>query len=82
MLCDVCKKRQVKVFLTQIVDGKMQEINLCTPCAKKEGVTDPSGFSLSDLLAGLTPLSINAREKDRKLQRVLKKRKNTNQKPK
>jgi protein-arginine kinase activator protein McsA len=81
MLCDVCKKRQGNVFLTQIVEGKMQKITFCDSCAKKEGVTDPSGFSLSDLLAGLLPLSTDSQE-NRKLQLVLKKRKKTNQKPK
>jgi protein arginine kinase activator len=53
MLCDVCKSNQATVFLTQIVDGKMQKVNLCESCSKEKGVTDPTGFALADLLLGL-----------------------------
>jgi protein arginine kinase activator len=53
MQCDVCKTNQATVFLTQIVDGKMQKVNLCEACSKEKGVTDPTGFALADLLLGL-----------------------------
>jgi len=53
MNCDVCKQNQAVVFLTQIVDGKMQKVNLCDSCSKEKGVTDPTGFALADLLLGL-----------------------------
>lgn len=53
MICDVCKHNQATVFLTQIVDGKMQKVNLCEACSKEKGVTDPTGFALADLLLGL-----------------------------
>jgi protein arginine kinase activator len=53
MICDVCKQNEAKVFLTQIVDGKMQKVNLCDACAKEKGVDDPTGFALADLLLGL-----------------------------
>jgi protein arginine kinase activator len=53
MVCDVCKNNQATVFLTQIVDGKMQKVNLCESCSKEKGVTDPTGFALADLLLGL-----------------------------
>jgi len=53
MVCDVCKTNQATVFLTQIVDGKMQKVNLCETCSKEKGVTDPTGFALADLLLGL-----------------------------
>jgi protein arginine kinase activator len=53
MQCDVCKSKPATVFLTQIVDGKMQKVNLCEPCSKEKGVTDPTGFALADLLLGL-----------------------------
>ena len=53
MNCDVCKANQATVFLTQIVDGKMQKVNLCESCSKEKGVTDPTGFALADLLLGL-----------------------------
>src|SRR5258708_12734683 len=55
MNCDVCKQNAATVFLTQIVDGKMQKVNLCEACSKEKGVTDPTGFALADLLLGLGP---------------------------
>ena len=53
MLCDVCKSNQATVFLTQIVDGKMQKVNLCKPCAKEKGIDDPLNFGLADQFLGL-----------------------------
>ena len=53
MICDVCKKNQATVYFTQIVEGKMQKVNLCEACSKEKGVTDPTGFALADLLLGL-----------------------------
>ena len=53
MLCDVCKCNDATVFLTQIVEGKMQKVNLCENCSKEKGVTYPTGFALADLLLGL-----------------------------
>lgn len=53
MTCDVCKTNEATVFLTQIVEGKMQKVNLCDSCSKAKGVDDPTGFALADLLLGL-----------------------------
>ena len=53
MLCDVCKTANANVFLTQIVEGKMQKVNMCEACSKEKGVTDPTGFALADLLLGI-----------------------------
>lgn len=54
MLCDICKKNEANIHLTQIIEGKMLKVDLCESCAKSKGVQDPiAGFSLSDLLAGL-----------------------------
>jgi protein arginine kinase activator len=53
MQCDVCHSKEATVFLTQIVDGKMQKVNLCEACSKEKGVNDPTGFALADLLLGI-----------------------------
>ena len=53
MKCDVCKESEATVHLTQIINGKMHKIDLCEGCAKTKGVSDPTGFSLADLLLGL-----------------------------
>ena len=47
-MCD----KEASVFLTQIVDGKMTQVNLCDQCSKDKGVTDPTGFQLADFLIG------------------------------
>lgn len=54
--CDLCDK-PATVHLTQIVNNKVHKVDLCEACAQAKGVTDPSGFSLSDLLlkASLNP---------------------------
>ncbi len=53
MQCDVCGDKEATVFLTQIVEGKMQKVNLCDACSKAKDVDDPTGFALADLLHGL-----------------------------
>ncbi len=53
MLCCICKEKEAKVHLSQIVGDKMQKVDLCEDCAKHKGVNDPAGFSLADLLLGL-----------------------------
>ena len=53
MLCDVCKCNDATVFLTQILEGKMQKVNMCDACSKEKGVQDPTGFALADLLLGI-----------------------------
>lgn len=47
--CDFCTK-PATVHLTQIVNNKVHKVDLCEECAQAKGVTDPSGFSLADLL--------------------------------
>ena len=51
MKCDFCENKAT-VFLTQLVEGQMKKVCLCDTCAKERGVTDPTGFSLADLLLG------------------------------
>lgn len=53
MQCDSCHSVEATIFLTHIVNGKMQKVNLCPACAKAKGVNDPTGFQLTDLLMGL-----------------------------
>lgn len=54
--CDLCSN-PATVHLTQIVNHKVHKVDLCEDCAQAKGVTDPSGFSLADLLlkASLNP---------------------------
>ncbi|OIR05282.1 UvrB/uvrC motif protein [mine drainage metagenome] len=47
--CQICSK-PATVHFTQIVNNKVHKIDLCEACAQAKGITDPSGFSLADLL--------------------------------
>lgn len=53
MQCDACQKNPATVFLTQILKGELQKVNLCEECSKAKGVTDPTGFALAEMLWGL-----------------------------
>jgi len=54
MTCDFCDQKAT-VFLTQLIEGNMKKVCLCESCAKERGVTDPTGFSLADMVLGGTP---------------------------
>ena len=53
MECDKCGK-QAKVFYTQMAEGQIKKVRLCNECASENGVTDPTGFALADMLLGPT----------------------------
>ncbi|MBP1925934.1 ATP-dependent Clp protease ATP-binding subunit ClpA [Sedimentibacter acidaminivorans] len=38
MLCSVCKKNVAVIYVNKIIEGKMQTMGLCIPCAKKQGI--------------------------------------------
>src|SRR3954468_13557975 len=59
--CDLCSK-PATVHLTQIVNNKVHKVDLCEACAQAKGVTDPSGFSLADLLLKASVNTENAAE--------------------
>jgi protein arginine kinase activator len=60
MKCDFCDSKAT-VFLTQLIEGQSKKVCLCESCAQERGVTDPTGFSLADLLlSGLTGESSGA----------------------
>ena len=55
MLCCICKLKEASVHLTEIFGEDMRKVDLCQDCAKAQGVNDPTGFSFTELLAGLAP---------------------------
>jgi protein arginine kinase activator len=52
MICDICKKTEATVHLTQIVGDKNVKMDLCDACAKAKGVQDSAAFSFAELIAG------------------------------
>lgn len=62
MVCDVCKKKDATVHLTEIVNEKVTKLHLCEDCAKAKGAEMEEHFGLSDLLAGLADLGANVED--------------------
>ena len=54
--CSLCEKLAT-VHLTQIINNKIQKIDLCDSCAEKKGVADTEGFSVADMLASSKTLN-------------------------
>jgi protein arginine kinase activator len=59
MLCDVCKKKEAKIYYTEIINGKKTEQHLCEECAtehstfKAISALSNQEFSLGGMLFGL-----------------------------
>ena len=60
MLCDVCKQNNASVYITKVINGEKQEINMCEVCAKDaDGINIMSDlgimtdFNFSNILGGL-----------------------------
>ena len=45
MLCEACKTNEARVFLTQIVDGKMSQMKLCEACAQEKGLMNGAALA-------------------------------------
>lgn len=57
--CQICGK-PATVHLTQIIGNKVHKIDLCEECAHEKGITDPEGFSMSELLSGNAEAAIHS----------------------
>ncbi len=66
MLCDVCKKIEATVHLTEIVNGKVKKMHLCERCAQEKSQEMETHFGLSDLLSGLSDISAPPKSQGRK----------------
>ncbi len=53
MRCQVCKKKEATIHLTEITDGVRSEMHLCEHCAQEEGIAIKSQLSINELLSGL-----------------------------
>ena len=57
MLCHLCQKNEATVHFTEIVEDKMQKVDLCEACSKDKGLAENTGSTLADLLLGLATSS-------------------------
>lgn len=53
MLCDICKKNDATVHLTEILNEQISELHLCEDCARDKSLAMEQQFGLNDLLAGM-----------------------------
>ena len=53
MQCQICKKNEATIHLTEITDGERTEIHICEHCAAEQGIAVKSQIPLNELLAGL-----------------------------
>ena len=53
MYCQICKKKEATIHLTEIVEGERSEMHLCEYCAQQEGITVKSQMSINELLSNL-----------------------------
>ena len=53
MQCQICKKAEATIHLTEITDGVRTEMHLCERCAVEQGIAAKSHIPLNELLSGL-----------------------------
>jgi protein arginine kinase activator len=53
MLCQICRKNDATVHLTEIEDGQRSELHVCELCAQEQGISVKGQIPLNELLSGL-----------------------------
>ena len=53
MQCQICKKAEATIHLTEIVEGQRSEMHICQMCAQNEGIAVKSQIPLNELLSNL-----------------------------
>jgi protein arginine kinase activator len=69
IICEVCKKKQATVHLTNIEDNIKKEVHMCEECAQKKGFSVKTTIQLSQAVGQLAKLqSQEAAEEEQDLQ--------------
>ncbi|MDD5504945.1 MAG: UvrB/UvrC motif-containing protein [Candidatus Omnitrophica bacterium] len=56
MLCDICKKNEATVHLTEVVNENITELHICEQCARAKGASMYQHFGIAELLSGLVDM--------------------------
>ncbi len=56
MVCDICHKNSATVHLTEVVNGKVNEVHLCQECASEKAEEIQKQLNVSDLISSLTEI--------------------------
>ncbi len=68
MICEICKKKQAKLHITQVKEGQKLTIHICHDCAQENGVSGPSintSFSIESHVGGVSQLKETSAEPTR-----------------
>lgn len=72
MLCDNCNDNEATIHYTEIINGKLIELHLCTSCAQKKGFESLSShYSLANFISGLTEIDAQI-SSSKKVEKVCK----------
>ena len=69
MICDNCGKNEVEVFIKQVMNQEIRNINLCKACAEELGFTSPAMPSIT-----ISFSLVDGSQKKRKVRRPLPRR--------
>ncbi len=53
MLCELCKKKEATIHLTQVLDGSVKKVHMCEECSEKSGFDAQGPTSITDILLGM-----------------------------
>ena len=53
MQCQICKKNEATIHLTEITDGVRTEMHICELCAQEEGIAVKSQIPINELISSL-----------------------------
>jgi protein arginine kinase activator len=53
MQCQICRKKEATIHLTEITDGVRSEMHICENCAEEQGIAIKSQIPLNELLGSL-----------------------------
>lgn len=62
MICQVCKKNEATIHLTEIINDKMVELHVCEGCAKEKSVELTPPMAFNDILSGLADFTGKVKE--------------------
>lgn len=68
MKCDICHDKEAIVFIRQVQGSAVNELHLCTDCARNRGFSANESkieMSLGNLLSGLVDTTLNQNAKNR-----------------
>ena len=54
MICQSCQKEEATIHFTEIIDSKVNEMNLCKKCAEKKGISLTVSDAFSEFISSMT----------------------------